>query len=246
LTPRSSTFFFFFFFFGNFVSASIISHLFLEMFTNQACEESSGRLIIFLIVSFYLASIAAFQSSLPTKNDQRRTCRREYSSLHLAVESGSMITEITGAYTHCLDTWYLPTQSATGALFSFLGDGIAQANESSPTEMKEYDPTRGLICSFRGLGGGIIWTYWYDTADAWSLALTHNILSSTNMHELWEQTLRTFISIIGEQFLICPVIYSLWDIPVPALFNGSPPSQIPYQIQKKLVPLLIANAMVWT
>jgi hypothetical protein len=54
------------------------------------------------------------------------------------------------------------------------------------------------------------------------------------------------VCILLEQFFVSPLFYTVWDIPIPALLSGSPIRQIPAQIQAKLVPLLIANAKVWT
>jgi hypothetical protein len=102
----------------------------------------------------------------------------------------------------------------------------------------------------KGIGGGIIWACWFDIADTWSINLTNDVLSERlGIQEpsfAVEQTTRTAISILLEQFLVCPLLYTFWDIPLPALLRGSPPRQIPAQIRNKLIPLLIANAKVWT
>jgi Mpv17 / PMP22 family len=54
------------------------------------------------------------------------------------------------------------------------------------------------------------------------------------------------ICILLEQCVVSPLLYAVWDIPVPALLSGSPIRQIPAQISSKMGPLLIANAKVWT
>jgi len=60
------------------------------------------------------------------------------------------------------------------------------------------------------------------------------------------QVAKTASSILMEQFLACPVVYSLWDIPVPALLAGTPPARIPGIVRDKVPGLLLDNAKVWT
>jgi hypothetical protein len=185
--------------------------------------------------------------------------------------------DLVSAYSYCLEHHHLPTQSATGGVFSGVGDAIAQISsnrkentqtESSSNTESQYDPKRTLHYFIKGLGGGIVWAYWYESADAWSLDLTHKVfpevvttttllldgetvpttttLGVVEHYTNFEQAIRTVISIALEQFLAAPIVYSLWDIPVPALLKGSPPRQIPAQIEAKLSPLLMANAKLWT
>jgi len=54
------------------------------------------------------------------------------------------------------------------------------------------------------------------------------------------------INILMEQFLICPILFTLWDIPITSVMRGTEVKQIPKQIDDKLIPLLTANAKVWT
>ena len=61
-----------------------------------------------------------------------------------------------------------------------------------------------------------------------------------------ERITRTFISILLEQFLVSPLFFTFWDIPIPALLSGSPIRQIPDQVQTKLGRMMIENAKYWT
>jgi Mpv17 / PMP22 family len=61
-----------------------------------------------------------------------------------------------------------------------------------------------------------------------------------------QHLMRVFLCIALEQFFVSPLFFTLWDIPIPALLSGSPLRQIPAQIKAKLLPLLVANAKVWT
>lgn len=63
---------------------------------------------------------------------------------------------------------------------------------------------------------------------------------------IFQQSLRVLTCIVLEQCLVCPLFYTIWDIPVPALLRGSPVRQLPAQVRHKLGPLLVANAQVWT
>ncbi len=85
-----------------------------------------------------------------------------------------------------------------------------------------------------------------DVATAASqLLFTHAPLLAVSGCTL-QHIIHVVICIVLEQFFVCPLFYTVWDIPIPALLSGSPIRQIPAQIQAKLVPLLIANAKVWT
>lgn len=56
----------------------------------------------------------------------------------------------------------------------------------------------------------------------------------------------TALCVSLEQFVACPIIYTLWDIPLPARVGGTPNRAIPKVVRSKLGPLLVANAKVWT
>jgi len=172
------------------------------------------------------------------------------------------------SYSYCLEHYYFPTQVATGAICATFGDVIAQLTEKDEKSdlsedsivMASYDPLRTFHYFLKGIGGGIVWAYWFDTSDPLSNSLTHSVLGSlTSAPEepgafdpTWasaavaERATRTIISILLEQFLVSPLLFACWDIPLPALLRGTPVRQIPTQVQAKLVPLLVANAKVWT
>lgn len=211
--------------------------------------------------------------------------------LHLSFSAEFPVaSEMISTYAHCLKYHYFPTQSVTNAILTVVGDGLAQTHEASQTNACGtndnnldsrfdidgnskycYDPKRGMVYFFKGLGSGVMWAYWFDTAEVWSMDLTRSVLtygsSFQQSQEMTDfataagvqtgsmaneflsaqgQTIRTAINIFLEQFLVCPVLFSLWDIPVTSLLRGSPPGQVPAQIRQKLLPLLVANAKVWT
>jgi hypothetical protein len=157
---------------------------------------------------------------------------------------------------------YYVKQSLCAAAFSVLGDAIAQmttefGNEDTSSFNRPYDTDRGVAFFIKGLGSGIIWAAWFNLAEVWSsnlteLALSEDVLlknyplltkfSPSTLHQI----VQTTISILMEQFLVCPPLYGLWEVPVTCILRGSPMRQIPSQVQEKLGPLLIANAKVWT
>jgi hypothetical protein len=210
----------------------------------------SGFFPTLILCFLRLRSVIAF---VPTSSSVSLRLDEQHQLLHLAVDSSSLLSECSASYAYCLDNYYFQTQSATGALCSSMGDAIAQATErKSADESRDYsyDFRRGMTYFAKGIGGGIMWACWFDIADTWSIKLTNDVLSELlGIQEpsfALEQTTRTAISILLEQFLVCPLLFTFWDIPLPALLRGSPPRQIPAQIQNKLIPLLIANAKVWT
>jgi protein Mpv17 len=186
----------------------------------------------------------------------------------------SLLADLGDSYSYCLDNHFFPTQCATGGVFASLGDVLAQSQDAStkndkqspdatstsnnkqPVPVKQqYDPRRTMVYFFKGMGGGILWSCWFGIADTWSLDLTAKVLPNLDYDfELLEpstmmmiqRATRTAICIGLEQFLVCPLFYTFWDIPIPALLRGSPMRQIPAQVQHKLGPLLVANAKVWT
>lgn len=192
--------------------------------------------------------IDAFHASIP--NTKANTRYRQQDDFELNAVDLSFVSELNSGYSYCLDNFYFQTQATTGALCSFLGDAIAQHTERESNSECSYDQRRGMAYFAKGIGGGIIWACWFETADQWSIDLANEILitklgvsePSFTLH----QSTRTAVSILMEQFLVCPLLYSFWDIPLPSLLRGTPPRQIPTQIQSQLVPLLVANAKVWT
>lgn len=135
----------------------------------------------------------------------------------------------------------------------------SEAASANAHSLTEYDFVRTFHYFLKGLGGGIAWSYWFDLSDPLSNSLTHSLLpgtmensafgddgSSSTWAALQERATCTSINILLEQFLVSPLLFTFWDIPLPALLRGTPLRQIPNQVQSKLLPLLVANAKVWT
>jgi len=224
-----------------------------------------------------------------------------------------IMSDLVSTYGYCLKHHYFPTQSMTNAVLTMVGDGFAQSKENSDNMQEQqqqsscsstttaiiqcnYDPKRGMIYFFKGLGSGVLWAWWFEQADVLSRELTQLTLShihglfttitlllsssssrfqqqeildftttmtatttvvaaataivtstTTLLAQQTERIIQTTINILMEQFLVCPILFTVWDIPVTAMMRGDiKASQIPEQIELKLVPLLIANAKVYT
>lgn len=56
----------------------------------------------------------------------------------------------------------------------------------------------------------------------------------------------TIISILLEQFIWCPLVYGMFEIPVSTLMNGGSLGSIKKEVDAKLDGLLLSNAKVWT
>lgn len=214
---------------------------------------------------------------LPSVFEQTRETQRSAPATSTALQvsfSGDLpiAGDLISTYAYCLKYHYFPTQSITNAVLTVVGDGLAQTHEenerlsaSSDATIPNrnfYDPKRGLVYFFKGLGSGIMWAWWFDMAEVWSMELTHSVLAQTASNGFEEavefastttsvldaqgQAIRTGINILLEQFLVCPILFTLWDIPVTSVMRGSSVERVPDQVREKLVPLLVANAKVWT
>jgi hypothetical protein len=132
-----------------------------------------------------------------------------------------------------------------------LGDFLAQkkSGSASPEQIFKYNPTRSLHFVLKGLGEGIMWSFWYRFAERWSQILTEVVLNALGGAVIGgpvEKVTRTFISVFLDLTIACPIIYGLWDIPFPALLSGKPIKEIPNIVKSKLGEMLIASIKVWT
>jgi len=165
---------------------------------------------------------------------------------------------------------YLAGQTAAFAVFCGLGDMIAQRIEMSEAKQQlkvngggsaalaaaatTMDWNRTKKFFFKGFGCGIIWTNWFRLSDLWSFGITEKVLSmawfdpiSAALTIPKSKTLVNTIScILLEQFVAAPIIFGLWDIPMLNLLLGTPVRKIPGEVKEKLIPILIANAKLWT
>jgi hypothetical protein len=184
------------------------------------------------------SSSSSSSSRVPTWN-KKRTCSQL---------SPSLLTEAVSQYQLLLRECPLPTQCVTSSILAGFGDVLAQTQQSSIRQVKR---NRLLNFMIKGFGGGIIWALWFAVNEQWTTHIIDMILplcsSSAILSGPVVTMARTVVSILLEQFLAVPIIYTLWDIPLPILLSSTRDNRsIPLQIQKTLPGLLWDNAKVWT
>ena len=194
------------------------------------------------LVSLALKNADAFTP--PTPTNVRTTARQ-------AVGILPVFTEAADLYSYALSNYQIPTQCATGGLLCGVGDVVAQRTEQAKEQMERvaHDIARTKHFAMKGLGGALIWSTWYKIADVLSAELCAEMAdrgAAWAASPEFEGVVRT-ISCIGlEQFIACPIIFALWEIPVPKLLGGAEPKEIPVEVRNRLPSLLVSNAKLWT
>ena len=200
-------------------------------------------------------SLTPLSDGIGTQKPPANGRKRDRNRTNTAVDA-SLLSEAVGAYAFALDAYQTPTQILTGGLLSGVGDAVAQTRETTTTNdvgtagidyndiTRRWNARRTGLFAVKGLGGAVIWSFWYGTADEISASACQWV--DCGGWEGTEAVLRTACSIALEQFVWCPIVYSIWDIPMPRLLSGAPLSSVPDDIQDKLGGLLVANAKVWT
>ena len=138
------------------------------------------------------------------------------------------------------------------------GEGIpgtaAPSPPPPPPPPLDLDRTRSFV--LKGLGSAVIWSLWYGAADELAAPLVRGAADLDLLSVPWgggaaatattTLAVRTLSCILLEQFLACPVIFALWDLPVPMLLGGTEPRDVPPRVRDRLGGLLVANAKLWT
>lgn len=184
----------------------------------------------------------------------KSTCdtRRKTTRMSL-VPSG--LGYIASSYNNALTVFPTITKAATGFFLCGAGDVLAQCrsirestNEGDEVveKKKKFDWKRLLRFAGKGTLGTLIWAAWYDLSDV----IVENIIRGAAMNVIQLQVYKTALLLLLEQFLACPTIFGLWEIPVSTLLNVGPfklsLKQVGYEIKSKLGDMLIENAKVWT
>ena len=133
------------------------------------------------------------------------------------------------AYSQLLEHFPLATKVCTNSVVALAGDWIGQARDP---EIAEYSPTRGARFALKGVVGGFFWVSYFDAVDALTAC-------ASGVPRVLEQ-------MAVEQFLWCPVYYTLYDIPAASLLNGNSLDRVPGIVKEKLGGMLVSNAKLWT
>jgi hypothetical protein len=114
--------------------------------------------------------------------------------------------------------------------------------------IQSIDRLRLMRFAAKGLVSGLLWSYWYDISDSILLGLERNYLFATfaNLSATGRTLAKTAMAIALEQFLWCPAVFGLFDLPVSTVLNGASVRRIPFEIRTKLGEMLKENAKLWT
>jgi len=121
--------------------------------------------------------------------------------------------------------------------------------KSSSSSSSSIDRKRSLTFVGKGLVEGVIWSFWYHQSDRIIARFMSTLVDSQ-----WIPTgdgsplfilIRTFLALLTDFGIACPIIFSLWDIPLPALARGIPLRMIPRQIRIKLPEMMWASIKLW-
>lgn len=134
-------------------------------------------------------------------------------------------------------------ECATASVMSGLGDILAQAQKTT----EKYDYRRTLVFVLKGYGDGALWSLWYRRADSIVAAVANTCFAGMPVYPFLEVVLMTLLSLFFDLIIASPIIYSIWDIPFPAVARGKTKlRQVPVLVQKKLPEMLVASLKIWT
>jgi hypothetical protein len=194
---------------------------------------------------------------------KRKTQNHQYDdiysrNIHLKMVDMSPIQFVTQTYSSALLEHPFLTKASTGFFLCGLADVLAQfrgfQSSSQGQQTKHFldkiNWMRLARFAVKGFFGTCIWALWYDLSDY--ILSEENILSFvlsigfSDVGDTLLNALRTVILVLAEQFITCPIIYGLWEIPMSTLLNGAPASRIRYEVKDKLLDMLFENAKIWT
>jgi len=162
---------------------------------------------------------------------------------------------VPATYSFFFTNYHLATESVTAGTMAGLGDVLAQKQEAlleMPEKPLKHNSVRTSHFVVKGLAEGIAWSYWYRMAEPWSVGLTKAVggglltCGFNGVNPVAEQCIKTFIAIVLDLFIACPVLYGLLDIPIPAILSGASIREVVQQIRSKLGEMMIASLKVWT
>lgn len=153
-----------------------------------------------------------------------------------------MHLSLVDTYSEILHMYPLATKCITSGIVAGVGDITSQCRcmdmafwrDSPSMIIPNIDNRRVGRFMLTNSGSAIFWSYWFSIADFLTANLQDNPVA------------RTIASLALEQFVWCPVLFSLYFIPVSTLLNGGRIEDVSGQVSRSLNGLLIANAKVWT
>jgi len=206
------------------------------------------------------------ESNSPRRVPVKTILRRNWHIIRKSCTSSSSLNmletlpfqAIGEAYSNALIEQPILAKGSTGFILCGVGDIIAQmkGNKGSK-ETDNIERLSGLDFArlgrfaTKGFFGTLIWSVWYDYSAMYLFKDEDviRILAKIGVQEAGDiliNTSRTILFLLTEQFVTCPIVYGLWEIPVATLLNGGSISSIPMEEKDKLGDMLIENAKIWT
>ena len=124
----------------------------------------------------------------------------------------------------------LPTKALTQGIIWSAGDVLNQLREQGG----ELRPQRTASFFLTAVGSGVLWSGYYDAADALISPLPGGRVE------------HTALSILLEQMFWCPLVFATYQIPASVLQNGGSLNDVPAAVRRQLGELLVANLKIWT
>ena len=120
-------------------------------------------------------------------------------------------------YDGLLHTYPVLTKCLTSATLFGVSDVIAQTAEAEPDQRGLSSISVSRVGRFMatGIGSGICWHHWFGFEQTVTNSVTAGLQSSRDII-----VTRTVLGIVLEQFVMIPVYFSLYLIPVVSIQNG--------------------------
>jgi ketosteroid isomerase-like protein len=130
-------------------------------------------------------------------------------------------------YASLLDAHPLATKSIQNTLVCLAGDAISQHGQA-------YDAKRAARYGLKGLGGGFLWSFYFDFADAFAV------------HAFDGAAAQVATQIALEGLVWVPLYVAFYDLPFASVLNGVPLRRVPGVVRESLPPTVLASAKLWT
>lgn len=135
------------------------------------------------------------------------------------------------AYEQLLVTAPLLTKALTQGFIWGTGDMVAQMSTAGARSISAQRTANFFVT---GIGSGVLWSSYYDASDMLISPLPGGAIA------------HTALAITLETVVWCPLVFSLYQIPISVLQNGGAPADVPAAVRRQLGDMLVANVKVWT
>lgn len=167
-------------------------------------------------------------ASTPAQNCAQRSAERlQFRTMRPRCASLAPIE----AYEQLLVTAPLLTKALTQGFIWGTGDMVAQMSTAGARSISAQRTANFFVT---GIGSGVLWSSYYDASDMLISPLPGGAIA------------HTALAITLETVVWCPLVFSLYQIPISVLQNGGAPADVPAAVRRQLGDMLVANVKVWT